>query len=137
LELARELGADDAFDYSRPGWERELGGLDVVFDGVGGAIGRAAFEALRPGGRMCSFGLAGGSFTRAGEDEASAREVALVHLSRMTPELMTELTIEALAEAAAGRLRPVIGQTFPLERAAGAHAAIEARATVGKTLLIV
>ncbi|HYZ01355.1 MAG TPA: zinc-binding dehydrogenase, partial [Candidatus Binatia bacterium] len=42
----------------------------------------------------------------------------------------------ALTEAAAGRLRPTIGQTFPLERAAEAHAAIEARATVGKTLLL-
>jgi NADPH2:quinone reductase len=31
----------------------------------------------------------------------------------------------------------VIGQRFPLERAAEAHAAIEARATVGKTLLMV
>ena len=40
-----------------------------------------------------------------------------------------------VAEAAAGRLRPLIGQRFPLERAADAHAAIEARATVGKTLL--
>jgi NADPH2:quinone reductase len=50
---------------------------------------------------------------------------------------MTELSQAALAEAAAGRLRPVIGQTFPLERAADAHAAIESRATVGKTLLVV
>jgi NADPH2:quinone reductase len=32
-------------------------------------------------------------------------------------------------------LRPVIGQRFPLEHAASAHAAIEARATTGKTLL--
>ena len=32
-------------------------------------------------------------------------------------------------------LRPVIGQRFPLEQAAEAHAAIEARATIGKTLL--
>jgi NADPH2:quinone reductase len=38
--------------------------------------------------------------------------------------------------AAAGRIRPVIGQTFPLEQAADAHAAIEARSTVGKTLLL-
>jgi NADPH2:quinone reductase len=30
----------------------------------------------------------------------------------------------------------VIGQTFPLERAGDAHAAIEARARVGKTLLV-
>jgi NADPH2:quinone reductase len=33
-------------------------------------------------------------------------------------------------------LRPVIGQRFPLDRAADAHAAIESRATVGKTLLV-
>jgi NADPH2:quinone reductase len=30
----------------------------------------------------------------------------------------------------------VIGQIFPLDRAADAHAAIESRATVGKTLLV-
>jgi NADPH2:quinone reductase len=48
---------------------------------------------------------------------------------------MRALTQSALADGAAGRLRPVIGQRFPLERAADAHAAIEARATVGKTLL--
>lgn len=41
------------------------------------------------------------------------------------------------AQAAGGRLRPVIGQTYPLERAADAHAAIASRATVGKTLLVV
>ena len=48
---------------------------------------------------------------------------------------MRARTVTALAEAAAGRLRPVVGQTFPLERAADAHAAIESRRTVGKTLL--
>ena len=42
----------------------------------------------------------------------------------------------ALAEAAAGRIRPVIGQTFPLARAADAHAAIERREVFGKTLVV-
>jgi NADPH2:quinone reductase len=41
-----------------------------------------------------------------------------------------------LAQAADGRLHPVIGQRFALERAGDAHAAIEARATIGKTLLV-
>ena len=56
---------------------------------------------------------------------------------RLEPAKLPELSRAALAEAEAGRLRPLIGQTFPLERAAEAHAAIEARATVGKTLLLV
>ena len=38
---------------------------------------------------------------------------------------------------AAGRLQPLVGQTFPLEQAAEAHLAIERRATVGKTLLLI
>jgi NADPH2:quinone reductase len=41
----------------------------------------------------------------------------------------------ALAEGG-GTDAAVIGQTFPLERAAEAHAAIEARQVVGKTLLL-
>jgi NADPH2:quinone reductase len=49
--------------------------------------------------------------------------------------VIREATESALEEAAAGRLRPLIGQRFPLERAAAAHAAIESRAAVGKTLL--
>jgi NADPH:quinone reductase len=43
---------------------------------------------------------------------------------------------EALAEAAAGRIKPVIGQTFPLAEAVQAHAAIERRGVFGKTLLL-
>lgn len=39
--------------------------------------------------------------------------------------------------AAAGAVRPVIGQTFAPTDAAAAHRAIESRATTGKTLLIV
>ena len=54
----------------------------------------------------------------------------------ITPELSRELTQAALAEAAAGRLHPLIGQRFPLTEAAAAHAAIEARTTTGKTLLV-
>ena len=45
-------------------------------------------------------------------------------------------TETALAEAAAGRIHPVVGQTFPLARAAEAHAAIEPRTVFGKTLLV-
>jgi NADPH2:quinone reductase len=48
-----------------------------------------------------------------------------------------ELGQRALALLAVGWLRPVIGQTWPLAQAAGAHAALEARTAIGKTLLTV
>ncbi|MFF7631989.1 zinc-binding dehydrogenase [Kitasatospora sp. NPDC008050] len=138
LTLARELGADFAFDYREADWaervHREVGPIDVVFDGVGGAVGRAAFELLAPGGRMDSYGLASGEWAGITDAQAAAREVRLVSTDR-SPEQLRACTEHALAEAAAGRLRPVIGQRFPLERAAAAHAAIESRATLGKTLL--
>ena len=138
LRVARELGADEAVDYTEPAWTESVGdGVDVVFDGVGGAVGRAAFELVRPGGRFSAFGLASGTFTDISEADAARRGVTVIRGMRLEPERLRELSRAALAEAKAGRLRPLIGQTFPLERAAEAHAAIEARATVGKTLLLI
>jgi NADPH2:quinone reductase len=139
LRLARELGAEVTADYRQPDWPVALraaaGGADVVFDGVGGPIGRAAFELLGPGGRMLSYGLASGEFTEVSEDEARARRVTIARGVPVTPDESTALTRAALGLAASGRLRAVIGQRFPLEAAAAAHRAIESRATIGKTLL--
>ena len=55
---------------------------------------------------------------------------------QLTDADLKRLTEQALAEAAAGRIKPVIGQTFPLARAADAHTAIERRAVFGKTVLL-
>ncbi|MFE9423538.1 zinc-binding dehydrogenase [Kitasatospora sp. NPDC006697] len=134
LALARSLGAQEAVDYREPGWADRVGPVDVVFDGVGGEIGRAAFGLLRPGGRMDSFGLAAGEWAAIPAEAAAGRGVELVAGER-TPEALRSATAHALAEGAAGRLRPVIGQRFALAEAAAAHTAIESRATVGKTLL--
>jgi NADPH2:quinone reductase len=137
LDLARELGADVLVDYTALGWSADLEPLDVVFDGVGGQIGGAAFERVRPGGRFCAFGLASGAFASIDVQRAAERRVTVLRGSGATTSESAELTRSALELAATGRLRPVIGQRFPLERAADAHAAIEARETRGKTLLLV
>jgi NADPH2:quinone reductase len=134
IELARDLGAEVVVDYLEPGWAKQTGGVDVVFDGVGGDIARSAFELLDRDGRMLSFGLASGGWASISPEAAAERGVKLVRPTA-TPEQMRAFTQSALAEAAAGRLRPVIGQRFPLDRAADAHAAIQSRSTVGKTLL--
>ncbi|WP_086839035.1 zinc-binding dehydrogenase [Amycolatopsis kentuckyensis] len=134
-KTARVVGADSVVDYLRPDWTSSVGPVDVVFDGVGGPIGTAAFGLVRPGGRMAVYGLAGGSWAEVSEEDAAARGVSLVR-SIGGPSEMRAFTESALAAAAAGRLVPVIGQRFPLEKAADAHAAIESRTTVGKTLLV-
>jgi NADPH:quinone reductase len=135
LELARSLGAEHAVDYTDRRWPERVGEVDIVFDGVGGETAAEAFKLLAPGGRMVSFGLASGHWAPVSEDDAAERGIELVHPGRPSLEEQRELTESALEEAAAGRLRPVIGQRFPLERAAEAHAAIESRSTIGKTLL--
>ena len=141
LALASQLGADVAVDYSVADWpervRKAVGSVDVVFDGVGGDVGRAAFGLLGPGGRFCPFGMASGSFAPVTPDLARERKVIVSQGGAMSPAEHAALVHAALAEAAAGRIRPVIGQELELERAADAHAAIEARATTGKTLLTV
>ncbi len=137
LELARSLGARLALDYTRDGWATQAGAVDVVFDGVGGTVGRAALAQLRPGGRLARFGMASGTFTSVTDDDRTAGGVSVLSGSPSTPEQLRELTREALELVATGRLRPTIGQTFTLKQACRAHAAIESRSTVGKTLLVV
>ena len=140
-QLAAELGAGHAIDYSSADWgdhvRDAVGAVDVVFDGVGGEIGATAFSLLDPGGRFLSYGLASGAWTPVSEEDAAARGVTLRRGPLGTPEEMRGFTESVLAEAAVGRVKPVIGQRFPLDRAADAHRAIESRATIGKTLLVV
>jgi NADPH2:quinone reductase len=137
LDLARELGAELAVDYRREDWPDQVGEVDVVFDGVGGTVGLAAFGLLGAGGRFYPFGMASGSFAPVTSSLAQERGVTLLRGGPASAEEAVALSRAALAEAAAGRLRPVIGQEYELARASAAHAAIEARATVGKTLLTV
>jgi NADPH2:quinone reductase len=114
--------------------------VTVVLDGVGGALGRAALELLAPGGRIVLFGFASGTPTEITTGDlyrlGIRADAAIGPRMLQRPGGLRELETEALAQAAAGRLVPRIGQRFPLAEAAAAHRAIETRATVGKTILI-
>ncbi|MFC4533557.1 zinc-binding dehydrogenase [Sphaerisporangium dianthi] len=145
LDLARRLGADLAVDYTEPGWAERVreatggAGPDVVFEGAGGEIGRAAFAIAAPGARYSAHGAPSGGFSPIDPAEAGRRRITVRGIQDVQFSMAERqrLAARALAEAAAGRLRPVIGRTFPLDRAAQAHAAIEAREILGKALLLV
>ncbi|GLZ45921.1 NADPH:quinone reductase [Actinomycetospora sp. NBRC 106375] len=138
-EVLRSLGAAQVVDYGEPDWADRVGTVGAVLDGAGSALGRAAFSLVADGGRFVSYGTAGGEFAVPDASDAARRGIAvtgLTDLPRLDRARRRELVERTLEEAAAGRYRTVIGQTFPLEHAADAHAAIEARKTVGKTLLV-
>jgi NADPH:quinone reductase len=142
IDRAQTLGAGIAIDYLRAGWSDEV--LDalagraatVVLDGVGGAIGRAAFELLGPGGRLVRFGWSSGASADISPEEFTARGVRDVAMTgaQLMPR-RAELEAAALRKAATGRWQPIV-QDFALTRAADAHDAIETRASTGKVVLI-
>jgi NADPH:quinone reductase len=145
VERTRALGADVGVDYREPAWPKvvrealEGRHVTLALDGVGGEIGRGALELLGPGGRIVMFGWSSGeplqittSDLYAGGITASA---AVGPRIMQRPGGMRDLETRALAEAAAGRIVPPLTR-FPLADAAQAHAALEARKTIGKTVLV-
>ncbi|MEV0849648.1 zinc-binding dehydrogenase [Streptomyces sp. NPDC049954] len=144
LDLVREVGADATVDYTEPSWTKRVlevtggAGPDVVFDGVGGQIGRAAFETTARGGRFSVHGASSGEATLIDSGEARSKRVHVIGIEQLFDfgPNVTRWAEQIMSKAAAGLVRPVIGQTFPLERAADAHAAIEDRTALGKTLLL-
>jgi NADPH:quinone reductase len=139
------LGADIALDYREPGWpERVLAALDgrrptVLLDGVGGEVGRTGFEMLDTGGRIVMFGWTSGSVTPFTSADIAAGSLSVVWVTG--PRMMKRygglrgLETRSLAEAAAGRLVPLVNPPFPLADAAAAHRALENRETTGKVVL--
>ncbi|PRY34232.1 zinc-binding dehydrogenase [Umezawaea tangerina] len=133
-KVAAVTGADLVVDYRSDGWAHQVraavGALDVVFDGVGGTIARTAFSLVAAGGRMTSHGAASGEWAGIPASTAAEHGVALLSASRPTTSQARTYALRAFES-----LVPVIGQRFPLARAADAHAAMESRTAIGKTLL--
>lgn len=146
VRRVRELGAAVAVDYSAPDWPAtvrgELAGREVTvaLDGVGGESGRAALKLIGTGGRIILFGWSSGTPTEITTGDLYAQ--GLTASAAVGPRILRRpgglhgLGEEALRAAVAGQLVPLIGQRYPLEQAAAAHAAFESRATVGKTVLL-
>ncbi|WP_326952774.1 zinc-binding dehydrogenase [Amycolatopsis sp. NBC_01286] len=135
VKLAHDLGVR-AVDYGSPDWTSKVPGVDVVFDGVGGPLGATALSLLRDGGRFSGYGMSSGAPTTV--PLADHRRLASVADMSQLPEFWPETprrVRQALTEAAAGRLIPLIGRTYPLAEAAAAHTDFEKRRAVGKILL--
>ncbi|MBW5483857.1 zinc-binding dehydrogenase [Streptomyces bambusae] len=151
-DLARAGGADLALDYRQPDWpERVRAHLDalgrpgatVLFDSVGAEPARAALGLLAPGADHLVFGWSAGPLDLTDAERADLTARGITTRNVLGPAMLRRaggdhplrlLETRALAEAAAGRLRPAV-QRYPLARAADAHRDLVGRATTGKVVL--
>src|SRR5215207_3738977 len=138
--------ADVVTDPSSDDWVAEVrSALDgraptVLLDGVGGAVGRAAFELVGTGGRVVLFGWAAGApFDLSVWDlyrQGLTVSCAIGPRIFSRPGGLRGWEEEALALGASGAWVPLVGPAYPLSDAAGAHRAMEERRTVGKAVLV-
>lgn len=120
LAAIRAQGADAAVDYSQLGWTDEvlaaLGGHkpDVVLDGVGGQIGRAAFAITARGGTFSAHGAASGGFAPLDVDSARQRDIEVRGIAdvQLSPDDRRRLLERVLADTAAGLIAPVVGKSL-------------------------
>lgn len=133
LDLVRELGADEAYDY-RTASPEDLGRFDVVLDTVGTRLA-AWRRRLAPTGRMVTIAFdLGRPFASLGYIVGTAafgRRRVRFFSGNPTHELLADLT----AYVQDGRLRPVVDTVFPLADIAAAHRALEAGGVRGKHLV--
>lgn len=141
---AREAGADQVLDAGPPEALRAAlkaaGGVDVVYDPVGGEPGLAAFGALRRGGRFLLIGFAAGQPPALPLNHALVKNIAIHGVfwggyRELDPRLCRASLAEVLGLCTAGRLRPHVGCVLPLDRVAEGFALLRDRRAVGKIVI--
>jgi NADPH:quinone reductase-like Zn-dependent oxidoreductase len=160
-DALRTFGVEHAIDYRHADVAEEVKsitrgrGVDVILDPIGGQSFMASYRMLAPLGRLVVFGLSAAApgekrslwrAFRAWHSTPRFDPLSLINRNRGVFGLnvghlwdsrhqLAPLMDMLIAELEAGRLRPVVARTFPLDRAADAHRFIQARQNIGKVVL--
>jgi NADPH2:quinone reductase len=147
-ELARENGCDHVILYreedvaQRVAEITEGAGCAVAYDSVGKSTFEASLHSLRPRGMLITFGNASGPvepispLLLARSGSLFLTRPTLGHYYA-TPEETAEGTAALFEMVVSGKVTPHIGARYPLADVSEAHRALEARETVGSTVLMV
>lgn len=143
LAVAEQAGADHLID-TETGDIREacraLGGVDVVYDPVGGDQFKAAMRACRPEGRLLAIGFASGEVPQIPANHLLVKNLSVMGLYwggylGFRPEVVTDSLRRLLGWYEAGQLHPHVSHVLPLERAAEALDLLRARRSTGKVVV--
>ena len=145
-ELAKSLGADILVDANSQTLGKDLiaanGGkkVDIVLEMVGGKTFDESLAALAPFGRLITYGMASRTAPapiHPGALMGTTKTVSGFWLAHCfgKKELLNDVIEDLFALIKEGKLRPVIGATYPLTEAAQAHQSMLSRQSVGKVTL--
>ena len=147
LELARSLGADSAINYSQPDWFEQVKGAtqgrgtDIILEMVGGEVSTQSLQCLAPFGRMVIYGAASNQIAQFTGIQLMYKNQSIIGywltswLQRS--DRVAAAALDLMKYLNSGRLKIIVGATFPLAEAAQAHRAIAERQTTGKVVLLV
>ena len=144
--LARSLGADEIVDARSESLGKDIRkanggkGVDIVLEMVGGTTFDQSLLALGEFGRLITYGMASRTAPtpiHPGSLMHGSKTVAGFWLANCftKKELMGDVVNELFSLISEGKVKPVIGGTYPLSEATKAHEAMLARTTTGKIVL--
>ena len=145
--LARDNGCDYTINYREEDVAlrvREItagGGVAVSYDSVGKATLEASLDSLRPTGTLVSFGSSSGAITAFNLGLLAQKGSLYIQRPTLGTYIRTRQLLETTAGdlfdmVGSGRVKIVIGQSYPLSEVARAHQDLEGRKTTGSTILL-
>lgn len=127
-EYVRQLGADEAIDYSKQDFTESVPECDVVFDTIGGAVHARSFSVLKPGGRLIHVAAGPKDF------EPPRSDVTVIRPNVGRDRKYLERIVE-LVES--GAVKPPEITQMPLTEAAAAQEISKTGHVRGKIVLVV
>jgi len=145
LDVARKVGADHLIDAESQDLRAEckaLGGVDVVYDPIGGDQFTAAFRACRPEARILTIGFASGDVPQIPANHLLVKNLSVMGLYwggylAFRPEIVTDSLSTLLDWYQAGKIHPHISHTLPLDQAADALELLSSRKSTGKVVVTI
>ena len=142
--VAERAGADQTLLLG-DGWKDAVlelsgGGVDMVLDPVGGDRFTDSLRSLREGGRLVVVGFTGGSIPEVRVNRLLLKNTEVIGAGwgayvMGKPDLNREIGAAVNGMVDAGFVRPIVGERFPLERAADALKTLDERRATGKIVL--
>ena len=143
LKVAQAAGADHLIDSETADLKAELkalGGVDVVYDPVGGAAMKPILAACKREARIIVIGFASGDLPALPANILLVKNIDVIGFYwggylAFAPEVLTESLAELMQWHAEGRLTPHISHALPLDRAGEALELMRSRASTGKVVV--